>query len=537
MPEHEKSAAKQGSARRVSTTNEGMTISSLSPLFDENASASHSNTELAPTSLNTSARRIRTIAGQVSIELFLPILSGALLALCFMPPPAGILAWVALVPFAAAISRARGTAELYLGTYLGGVLFHLHTLDVIRTRLGGCGVFESRTAEWLLHGCIAALVWPLTLYLARQFARGVQIGMSIGLPVIWISSEFLRQELGWIVTWSPFPWLQLGTTQASYLHMIQVADLGGVWAVVGVVAAVNGALFDAMASRRLKPLVIGLVVVAAAWLYGEFRLRETAIQQGPSVALMPDPIQPAAVVQQIPKVDVLLWTETAYRETIDEPMSENTKALEACAQSTHSTLIVGCYRRQTNLRYNSAAIVDPKAGYLGCYDKCFLVPWSEFTPWSWTSPSENDTRNLTPGTTRPVFAAGKFTCGVSICYDACFDRLYRGFSPKPDFFAACSRETADITGYAARAILDMTRLRAVENRRAFVRNVDGGFSGVVSSTGEFTAAPDRPWGAPVSVGRIPIDRRATLAALAGNWLPISCCLVVVVVLVRSWRRI
>lgn len=478
---------------------------------------------------------IWALVGQISTDLFLPILAGALVALCFMAPPAGMLAWVALIPFAAAIKRAKGTAELYLGAYLGGLLFHLHALDLIRTRLGGCGVFESRTAEWLLHGCIAASVWPATLYLGRGFAKQVRLPMAIVLPIVWITGELMREELGWVVTWCPFPWLQLGATQASYSHVAQVADLGGVWAVVAVVAAVNGALFDAVAQRRLRPLGLGLVIFGAAWLYGDLRLRQTATVPGPSVALVPVSISPTAVSQHSAQADILLWSETAYRANDDESTPLNASELEACARSAGSTLIVGCLRKEADLRFNSAVVIDPREGYSGCYDKCFLVPWTEFTPWSWRRGTNNDS-NLTHGTARPVFHIGDFTCAVSICYDACFARLYRSYSPKPDFFAACSRESSDVTGYAARAILDMTRLRAIENRRAFVRNVEGGFSGVVSSTGEFTPAPEQPWASPVGVGRIPIDRRNTLAGFAGNWLPYLCAGIVCLALILPRQR-
>jgi apolipoprotein N-acyltransferase len=472
-------------------------------------------------------------AGQMSIDMALPISAGALLAAAFMPPPMGIVAWIALVPFAAALARAKGTIELYMGAYLGGILFDLHTLDFIRTRLNGSGLAGSETADWFVNGCIWATVWPATLFLGRRFARETRLPMFLALPTIWISGEFLRQQMGWIVSWSPFPWLQLGTTQAPYLHIIQLADLGGAWAVAGIVAAVNGALFDVMANRRLKPLLAGLIVFALSWTYGEVRLRETTADPGPSIALVPVHSMPTR--HQTPAADILLWSETAYPAFIDESAAETITALESSAKSAGAVLIAGCTRKEGRLGFNSAAVVSPSAGYLGCYDKCFLVPWSEFTPWEWTGLGMKSA-GLAKGTTHPVFELGEFRCGASICYDICFAQLYRAFSPKPDFFVCCSRETSDPTGFLPRMLLNMTRLRAVENRRAFIRNVEGGFSGIVSSTGEFTPASDQPWATPVSVGPIPIDRRATFAALAGDWLPISCCLAIAVAFVRSrWR--
>ncbi|HEV3137074.1 MAG TPA: apolipoprotein N-acyltransferase [Pirellulales bacterium] len=475
------------------------------------------------------------VVGEMSIDMALPISAGALVAISFMPPPLSLVAWVGLVPFAAAIARAKGTFELYAGAYLGGLLMDLHALDFIRTRLSGSGLAGSHTADWLVNACIWALIWPATLFFGRRFVGHTRLPMFLALPIIWISGEFLRSEMGWIISCSPFPWLQLGITQAPYLHIIQVADLGGVWAIAFVIAAANGALFEAVVTRRVKPLAIGLVIFSATWAYGEFRLRGTDTSPGPTVALVPVSGK-TSVNGKLPlEADVLLWSETTRTARVDESAAESIKPLEALARSSASTLIVGCVRKHGDLQFNSAAVVDPDRGYVGCYDKCYLVPWSEFRPWKWTGLGMQSA-DLENGNAQPVFDIGQFTCGVSICYDICFSQLYRAFSPEPDFFACCSRETADPTGFLPRTLLNMTRLRAVENRRAFVRNVEGGFSGIVSSTGEYTSAPERPWTAAVSVGPIPIDRRTTFARFGGDWLPISCCLAIASALVRSRRR-
>ncbi len=447
-----------------------------------------------------------------------------------MPAPLGVVAWVALIPFAAALTRARATFELYVGAYLGGMLFGLHSLDFIRTRASGSGLIGSPLADWIVNACVFAAVWPVTMYLGRRFVQHTRLTMIVALPVIWICSEYLRQEMGWLVSWSPFPWLQIGVTQAPHVHFIQVADLGGTWAVAATVVVVNGALFDALATRRLKPLGIAVAVMTASWLYGEFRLRQTVVEPGPTVALVPE-LGMSNFVQGS-NADILLWAETSYVGGLDDSVPETVESLEEAASASGATLMVGCVRKRGDAQFNSVAIVEPGRGYLGAYDKCFLVPWSEFTPWSW---SERTNEEFVAGSSQPVFATGRFHVAASICYDACFDRLFRRFDPRPDFFVSCSRELTDPTGRVSRAILDMTRLRAAENRRSFVRNVQGGYSGVVNSNGEFTAAPRRPWAAPVSIGPVPIDHRVTLATVAGDWIPWTCCLVLLIGVIRPRR--
>jgi apolipoprotein N-acyltransferase len=508
----------------------------LSPPLDTDTRPLTCSIELVAIGKSPSSAAILSIARQVLADFYLPLLSGALVALSFMSPPAGTLAWVALVPFAAALMRPRGTVELYLGAYMGGALVHLHVLDFIRTRVGNsAGLFGSHDVDWLVNGLAWAAFWPLTLYVGRRFVRTTGLSMFCALPIIWVASEFLRQEAGWIVLKVPFPWVQIGTTQAPYPRLIQIADLAGVWAVAAVIAAVNGALFDALSARRLKPLGPALVLLTATLLYGEYRLRQTQTTSGPTVALVSPSMKLDAVRQSPPKTDVLLWSETTYAGNLSDPSGAGIGELASASKTSGATLIVGCTRRQDGLHFNSAVVVDPREGYLGCYDKNFLVPWSEFQPWRLPG-TEPERGSFTPGTSRPVFSVADFTCGVSICYDACFDRSSRGYSPQPDFFVACSRESSDMTGYIRRAMLDMTRFRAVESRRAFVRNVEDGFSGIVSSTGEFTPAPEPPWAQPVSVGHIPIDHRTTLYHWAGNWLPILCVGILGLGLFRPRRR-
>jgi apolipoprotein N-acyltransferase len=468
---------------------------------------------------DAASMRLGTLICRSAIDLALPIASGILLAVAFMAPPLDLVAWVALIPFAAAIARPRGSIELYSGAYLGGVAFSLHGQSWILTRLTGSGPFESNAADWFVNGCIQAAVWPLMLYIARRLAQRGRWQMVVLLPVVWVAGEFIRQEAGWAIAWSPFPWLQLGLTQAERLPLAQVADLGGVWAIAFVVAAVNGALFAALFTRQPRPLATAALILAGTWVYGEFRMRPTVLERGPSMALVPPY---GRLPDQQRGADIMLWSETAYALVISE---SELKELETKARDLESGLIVGSIRREGSARYNSAVVIDPEKGYLGCYDKCFLVPWGEFRPWSFPVPGTPG-QGFTRGARQPVFRIANYTCGATICYDVCFDRLFRRFKPTPDFFVCLSREATDPTGFVPRNLLKMARLRAIESRRPIIRNVEGGFSGIVTSTGEFVSAPPRPWSAPIQVGHVPIDRRASAALAGGNWIPLAACVVI-----------
>jgi apolipoprotein N-acyltransferase len=92
-------------------------------------------------------------------------------------------------------------------------------------------------------------------------------------------------------------------------------------------------------------------------------------------------------------------------------------------------------------------------------------------------------------------------------------------------------------------MLSIAQIRAIELRRAIVRNVDAGCSGIVDSNGVLrTPVPDWVIRDPTSVGQIPIDSRWTLFVLWGDWLSIIAVVAVIGVdgrqaIRRIWRPV
>ena len=135
------------------------------------------------------------------------------------------------------------------------------------------------------------------------------------LPFVWVGSELLRA-----VVLSGFPWFFLSHSFHKVLTLIQVSDLVGAYGVSFVVAAVNGAVADAIlayiARRRaveecrvgtahqtngtvLKTMVgsahptqarfsavFAALLMAATVVYGQIQLRRDTISEGPRIALI-----------------------------------------------------------------------------------------------------------------------------------------------------------------------------------------------------------------------------------------------------------
>ncbi len=217
------------------------------------------------------------------------------------------------------------------------------------------------------------------------------------------------------------------------------------------------------------------------------------------------------------------------------------RLLEETAARLQIPLAVGCdrvcVRRTTAERYNAFALIGPQQGYQGCYDKRYLVPWAEFLPYDkyW-----GDRKTFEPhfwhGEAERTFQlrslAGVFRAGTAICYDLCFAEHFMATmrasrDEPPQFFLQIGSEGQDATGCLQRWMLRMARLRAIETRRAIVRHVAHGYSGVVTSNGKYLACGGtEPIDRPVLLPAVPIDDRTTFYTRWGNWLPVVCLLIV-----------
>src|SRR5690606_34214502 len=132
-----------------------------------------------------------------------------------------------------------------------------------------------------------------SLLAVRIIHRRLPLPLTLLLPVVWVSFEFLRCTI-----WQGgFAWLALAHTQAPMNEadgagrLIQIADLFGQWGVSFVVAMTNGLLADLLTrplfrrggqGKRRRGRAVQLAV--AVWLfaligslvYGQWRIGQTA---------------------------------------------------------------------------------------------------------------------------------------------------------------------------------------------------------------------------------------------------------------------
>ena len=173
-------------------------------------------------------------------------------------------------------------------------------------------------------------------------------------------------------------------------------------------------------------------------------------------------------------------------------------------------------------KYNSAVLLKPlpkpdplaKPGDLrlqrsaaaGRYDKMHLVPFGEYVPlkdqlpfMSWFTPYKND-YSCRPGerwTRFPLVTKNgrDFTFGCLICYEDSDPYLARQYvaSEPVNFLVNISNDGWFDGTEEHEQHLAICRFRAIEARRAIVRSVNMGISGVIDPDGRVIALPNPDW--------------------------------------------
>jgi apolipoprotein N-acyltransferase len=221
-----------------------------------------------------------------------PLLTSALLYASFFPLNLGWLGWIALTPLLTLVRANARPRHIYLAASLSGLAFYVPALQWVRV------AHVSMHATWAALCVIAGVYFPLTIAALRALDRR-GVSLLISLPSTWVFFEYVRAHFPTGFAWMEplgiqhrigFGWYFLGYTQHDFRWLIQVADLGGVYAVSFLTCLANAALFTIARDRpKLGPalriaLVAGLPIVGAI-VYGAFRVNHS-FTPGPRVALL-----------------------------------------------------------------------------------------------------------------------------------------------------------------------------------------------------------------------------------------------------------
>jgi len=479
------------------------------------------------------------------------IVSGAAGALAFPANDWSLLAWVWLVPALVSASERSLRGALADG-WLAGLSFFVVLLRWLDH------TFESYSAipwplTWLPIGALAAycglyvgVVSAAVSWLGNRLGRGWGLAAA---PALWVAGEWIR---GWLM--GGFPWGLLGYSQHRTLAVIQIAEIGGVYAVSLVIVAVNAALASwcVLGSRRAAPGATAAAVLAAGslafgwWVlaheYGPATGRPASsievavIQPAIEQSLKWDPAHQAEALARYEQLTreaarskprVILWPETAAPIFLrgDPVLLSRLTSLSA---ELGVPILVGSIDRLAGPRgqFLNSAFLLGEQGITAKYDKIHLVPFGEYIPLagligfvrSWAE----FISDFATGTSQTVFPLSGAPFGTVICYEVIFPELFRGFVVGgASFMANITNDAWFGRTSGPWQHLGTLPLRAVENRVAIARAANTGISAFVSPSG--MVGPMLPlFERGYLSARVTLRSRTTLYTRWGDWLPYLC---------------
>ena len=266
---------------------------------------------------------------------------------------------MSLAPLIVSVTLARRAGAKPIRVILlgvaAGVVYFAGTLYWI----GGVMAQHGGLPDAVAYGLMLALSLHLALFvglfawlLGRAVGRFGLTGVWLA-PWLWVATEWLRAWLGW-----NFPWVLLGSSQASVVPVVQLASVTGVYGLSALIALVSTAAAVLALSQRPQDrrgvAVVGLLVavVIAGGAYGASAAASSRQQARPlRVGLLQGNVRQDAK-----------W-DPAFRDAIlDRYVSLSRQAIAAGAQLVHLAGSVDAVLFRASTKLSRA---DPPAGGAG----------------------------------------------------------------------------------------------------------------------------------------------------------------------------
>jgi apolipoprotein N-acyltransferase len=519
--------------------------------------------------LRTRLRRRARAFAPTRVELFLSVLSAALLVFSFPDFNLWPLAWVGLAPlFVAVARRPRRGSSFLLGWMTGTIFFYGSCYWTTYPMIRYGGIHAWLAFLLLVPLTVIVGLFPATccMMLARAIKRWGLRALFLA-PVLWAALEWTRLGVTGLL------WNAIAYSQAYVPTLIQTARWGGVYLVGFLIVTVNAALAYILLERtaRAAKMSAAALVGTAALIFGAFLSASSDASPLSSdkpaavvVAVQPDvPMDPvesmaetAALIERhyslsesglrgrseladVPRV--VIWPESPmnFRYAGDTQFRE---LVANFAAKNHTSILFNSQEpAPANGTYNSAVMVNEEGRLVAQYDKIRLLPFGEYVPLPRWLPGVSSipamVGDFTPGAQYTLMPLGQARTGVFICFESAFPSIARHFAEDgADVLVNISNdgylgETPVMRQHLANAIF-----RATENARPVLRVTNTGITAFITGRGEVldATAGFQPMVRTWTVYRATNGK--TFYTKFGDLFAGLCALMSLVILVLSWRK-
>jgi apolipoprotein N-acyltransferase len=444
------------------------------------------------------------------------LLAGAIHACAFAPwslPWLQVLALAALFALSARAISARSAAVLgfafgmgWFGVGVSWVYVSMHVYGLMPAVLAA-----AATAAF----CAYLAVYPaLAAGLAHKLFPRVPVRLSIGLPALWMITEWLR---GTVLT--GFPWLASG-----YAHtdgpLAGWAPTLGVYGITLVAALLAGSVsLLALPKREYQARRYGwiaamsIVMIGGGWWARtqswtmptgtpiSVRLVQANVPQ--NVKFEPNGITRAFTdhwaLMQGPRVDLVALPESIFPVPMQHVPPSYLQTFRDHARSQRTAVIYGVFLEEPRGHYfNSAVGYAPadasETERLRRYSKRHLVPFGEFIPpgFRWfvdlmKMPIGDQQRGATA---QPLALAGQHVA-VNICYEDLFGAeiidAWHTSGPAPTLMLNISNLAWFNDSLALPQHLQISRMRVLETQHPMLRATNTGATAIIDARGKVAA--------------------------------------------------
>lgn len=447
-------------------------------------------------------------------KALLAILSGTMLTAAFPPGKLDWMAWFAMVPLLISLKNEPPSRAFWLG-FMAGLIHYLTLIYWIVVAIGHYGNLNPFLSAVILFLLCLYLALYLGLFSIFSACAEKSRFSLFFIASFWVALEYARAHL-----LTGFPWCLLGYTQFRHLHMIQIADLCGVYGLSFLIVIVNILIVHVFFRRHNRVLglhkwefLFTILMVGLTVTYGHFRLTQgqkekshfphvnsVIIQGNIDQSVKWSPAYQAKTMMTYQRLShsthrfrpgLIVWPETSLPFFFQNSKVYQQKVY-AIAKKSGALLVFGSPAYKTidgNTKYyNRAYLVAPNDEPPQYYDKVHLLPFGEYVP----------LKNLLFFVSRLVPAAGDFdageriaplkhgklSMGILICYEAIFPGLARAHA------LAGANILINITNdawfgmtSAPHQHLVMAAFRTVENRIPMIRAANTGLSAFIGVYG------------------------------------------------------
>ncbi len=423
--------------------------------------------------------------------------------------------WIAFIPFTFIITRLkRDSSALFFG-WLTGFLFYLGFLYWIIPTCQMGGLTKELSIGCLIITAVSLSFQFAIFGLLSKYLTKLGRFFPLWCAFAWVVLEWGHIAISYMFT--GFPWFVLGYSQWQNTNIIQISSISGVFGVSFIIVLVSVSIGYLLAQNdkykgKTLALVGALLLLGLLQINGvqqadkktssseNDKIKIALIQPNINQYKKWDTTQRAYIKKTLRQMsekavldyqpDLIVWPESSIPGHINQP--ELKDWVSNLAKRTNTNFFIGAMEKIDSKQYVSAHLISNFGIISNGYYKQVLVPFGEYVPFEKILQKafpDVEVLGFLGGFSRGLHDQEPFTInniafGPSVCFEALFPQVYRGFDNKgARFFINITNDSWYLDTAAPYQHFTTSVFRAIETNKPVLRLSNNGISTLISPKG------------------------------------------------------